>query len=83
MSTLTYRGTPEKADVSYAFGYLGDMMFQCIQQHDEKKSIYRGMFANGEEGFHHVDPLNVLQAFAQWRRAHELLRPGDSPFLKR
>ena len=81
MSTRTYRGTPEEADVSYAFGYLGDMMFQFIQQHDEKKAIYRDMFANGEEGFHHVDPPNILQAFAPWRRAHELYKPGDSPFL--
>ena len=130
MSTRTYRGTPEEADVSYAFGYLGDMMFQFIQQHDEKKSIYRDMFAKGEEGFHHVgllihdwdaerqrlldmgfplacelyadqvnaayfdtrstngcfteihaDPPHILQAFAQWRRAHELYKPGDSPFL--
>lgn len=129
--SFTYRGTPEEADVSYAFGYLGDMMFQFIQQHDEKKSIYRDMFAKGEEGFHHVgllihdwdaerqrlldmgfplacelyadqvnaayfdtrstngcfteihaDPPHILQAFAQWRRAHELYKPGDSPFLK-
>ena len=58
------------------------MMFQFIQQHDEKKSIYRDMFANGEEGFHHVDPPNVLQAFAPWRRANELYKPGDSLFLK-
>ena len=49
-----YRGTPEQADVSYAFGYLGDLMVQFIQQHDEKKSIYRDMFGPGEQGFHHV-----------------------------
>ena len=38
---FTYRGTPQEADVSYAFGYLGDMMIQFIEQHDETPSIYR------------------------------------------
>jgi hypothetical protein len=51
---FSYRGTREEADVSYAFGYLGDMMIQFIVQHDDKPSIYREMFKKGEEGFHHV-----------------------------
>ena len=49
-----YRGTPQEADVSYAFGYLGDTMIQFIQQHDDTPSIYRDMFSKGQEGFHHV-----------------------------
>ena len=52
-----YRGTPQEADVSYAFGYLGDVMVQFIQQHDDTPSIYREMYATGEEGFHHVATL--------------------------
>lgn len=55
--TFMYRGTDTEADVSYAFGYLGDMMIQFIQQHDDKPSIYREMYAAGEEGFHHVGLL--------------------------
>lgn len=55
--TFTYRGTDQEADVSYAFGYLGDMMIQFIVQHDDTPSIYRDMFAAGEEGFHHVGVL--------------------------
>jgi hypothetical protein len=51
---FSYRGTEIEADVSYAFGYLGDLMIQLIQQHDEKPSIYRDMYAPGTEGFHHV-----------------------------
>ncbi|MCC5874128.1 MAG: VOC family protein [Gammaproteobacteria bacterium] len=130
--TFTYRGTPQEADVSYAFGYLGDMMIQFIQQHDETPSIYRDMFEAGQEGFHHVgvlvhdfeaerqrlldmgfepacelyadevnasyfdtrsvngcfteihgDPPHILATFAQWRRAHELFRPGDNPIMDR
>ena len=29
------------------------------------------------------DPPNILAAFAGWKRAHELFRPGDSPFMSR
>jgi catechol 2,3-dioxygenase-like lactoylglutathione lyase family enzyme len=52
-----YRGTDHEADVSYAFGYLGDTMIQFIQQHDDTPSIYRDMFDAGQEGFHHVGCL--------------------------
>lgn len=55
--TFTYRGTDQEADVSYAFGYLGEMMIQFIQQHDDTPSIYRDMYGPGEEGFHHVGIL--------------------------
>ena len=51
---FTYRGTPAQADVSYAFGYLGDVQVQLIQQHDDTPSIYRDMYGPDEEGFHHV-----------------------------
>ena len=51
---FSYRGTPQEADVSYAFGYLGDTMIQLIEQHDDVPSIYREMYARGEAGFHHV-----------------------------
>ena len=127
-----YRGTAQEADVSYAFGYLGNDMLQFIQQHDETASIYREMHAAGEEGFHHVgvlvhdfeaeadrlekmgfecacrlyadkvdaayydtrrangcftelhgDPPHILAAFAGWKRAHELMRPGDGVFIAR
>ncbi|MFM8483782.1 MAG: VOC family protein [Actinomycetota bacterium] len=51
---FSYRGTDVEADVSYAFGYLGDLMIQFIQQHDDRPSIYRDMYRDGEQGFHHV-----------------------------
>ena len=50
---FTYRGTDIEAEVNYAFGYLGDMMIQFIDQNNDTPSIYRDMFARGEEGFHH------------------------------
>ena len=51
---FSYRGRDVEADVSYAFGYLGDIMIQFIEQHDDQPSIYRDMYAAGEEGFHHI-----------------------------
>ncbi len=55
--TFMFRGTDIEADVSYGFGYLGEMMIQFIQQHDDQPSIYRDMFRQGEQGFHHVGCL--------------------------
>ncbi|MEM8905269.1 MAG: VOC family protein, partial [Actinomycetota bacterium] len=58
--TFTYRGTDHEADVSYAFGYLDDMMIQFIVQHDDTPSIYRDMYPDGPTsgvGFHHVGVL--------------------------
>jgi len=69
--TFTYRGTDHEADVSYGFGYLGDMMIQFIEQHDETPSIYRDMFKRGEEGFHHVAVL-VHDFEAEFKRLEDL-----------
>ncbi len=55
--SFDYRGTEHEADVSYAFGYLGDTMIQFIVQHDDTPSIYRDMFAPGQFGFHHSGVL--------------------------
>ncbi len=52
-----YRGTHQEADVSYAFGYLGDIQIQLITQHDDTPSIYRDMYQAGENGFHHAGCL--------------------------
>ena len=68
---FTYRGTPQEADVSYAFGYLGDMMIQFIEQHDETPSIYRDMYARGEEGFHHIGVL-VNDFHAEMKRLNDM-----------
>lgn len=130
-----YRGTEQEADVSYAFGYLGDLMIQFIVQHDDTPSIYRDMFPDGVGpggGFHHIgvlvsdvhaeveryrargieaactlyadgvdavyldtrhlngcftelhgDPPHIVDVFAEWRRAHEQMQPGDPVVLRR
>ena len=53
-----YRGSEVQADVSYAFAYCGPVQVQLIAQHDDQPSIYREMFARGEEGFHHIAILS-------------------------
>jgi len=52
-----YRGEPVEADVSYAFGYAGDIQIQFIEQHDDTPSIYREMYGPGEGGLHHIGIL--------------------------
>jgi hypothetical protein len=55
-----YRGADTEADVSYAFGYLDDVMIQFIVQHDDTPSIYRDMYPQGPPqgaGFHHIGIL--------------------------
>ncbi len=55
-----YRGTDTQADVSYAFGYLDDVMIQFIVQHDDTPSIYLDMYPDGPPhgaGFHHIGIL--------------------------
>ena len=51
--THTYRGMVTEPDLSYAFGSVGDVHVQLIQQHCSIPSVYRDMFAPGQEGFHH------------------------------
>jgi len=132
--TCQYRGRrlhpSEFPDLSYAMGYLGDLMIQFTAQHDDNPSVYRDMYTRGCEGFHHVAYLtgefeaeydrlvrmgvvagcrftgdgvegayfdtrtetgcfteihsnqkHLLDAFASWRRAHELFKPGDSVII--
>ena len=51
----TYRGEPDSATFSYAFGQGGPAQIQLIQMDDPTvPSIYRDMFEPGEEGFHHI-----------------------------
>ena len=56
---FTYRGTAVEADVSYAFGYSGDLQIQLIEQHDDLPSIYRELYPEvpTRGGFHHVAHL--------------------------
>ncbi|MBV7267533.1 VOC family protein [Erythrobacter ani] len=51
---VRYRGAPCDADLSYAFGQAGPAHIQLIHQHCDTPSVYRDIFAPGQQGFHHV-----------------------------
>ena len=49
-----YRGAPTPLDISAAFVQSGDLQIELICQHNPEPSAFRDMFAQGEEGLHHV-----------------------------
>lgn len=49
-----YRGKPSEEDASHALGFCGDMNIQLIQQHNDAPSMYRDMYPDGGQGFHHM-----------------------------
>jgi hypothetical protein len=49
-----YRGTPMPLDISAAFVQAGDLQIELICQHNPEPSAFRDLFAEGEEGLHHV-----------------------------
>ena len=53
----TYRGQPWDEPLHYAFAGTGPTHVQLIQQDSATPSVYRDMYAPGEEGFHHVAVL--------------------------
>jgi len=49
-----YRGVPTPLDVSAAFVQSGDVQIELLCQHNPEPSAFRDVFAQGEEGLHHV-----------------------------
>ena len=49
-----YRGTQMPLDISVAFVQAGNVQVELICQHNPGPSAFRDMFAEGEEGLHHV-----------------------------
>jgi hypothetical protein len=50
----TYRGAPMPLDISAAFVQSGELQIELLCQHNPEPSAFRDMFAQGEEGLHHV-----------------------------
>lgn len=49
-----YRGVSMPLDISAAFVQSGDVQIELLCQHNPEPSAFRDMFAQGEEGLHHV-----------------------------
>lgn len=54
LENVVRRGTPATLDHTSAYGQLGNMMIELIQQHGEHPSVFRDMYAPGEYGLHHM-----------------------------
>lgn len=48
-----YRGSPGEFDHSSAYGQLGDVMVELVQQNNEGPSGIRDMYGPDEQGLHH------------------------------
>ncbi|HET8612933.1 MAG TPA: VOC family protein [Sphingomonas sp.] len=51
---VLHRGREAALDHSSAYGQWGGVMIEFVQQNDPGPSVFRDMFADGEEGLHHV-----------------------------
>lgn len=55
MPHQTYRGTPTPdLDLTVAFSFLGDMMYELVVQKDAGPSVYRDMVDECGYGLHHI-----------------------------
>ena len=52
--TTKHRGLPAQIDISAAVVQAGPVQIELIQQHDSAPSPYRDVYAEGEEGLHHI-----------------------------
>jgi hypothetical protein len=63
---------------------LEEMGFECacrLYADNVDAAYYDTRSANGSFTEIHDDPPHILSAFAGWKRAHELKRPGDPVFM--
>ena len=65
----TYRSQPSVLNISVAQVQAGAINIELIQQHDAEPSVYRDVYAPGEEGFHHV--CMVVDDLAKERRRYQ------------
>ena len=54
LNRCVYRGVETVFDHSSAYGQMGNVMVELVQQHNEGPSAIRDMFGPQEEGLHHV-----------------------------
>lgn len=54
LTSVRYRGSPAQLDHSSAYGQLGDIMIELVQQNNPGPSAFRDMFADGQSGLHHM-----------------------------
>ena len=66
-----YRGRPAAFDHSSAYGQLGDVMIELVQQNNDGPSAIREMFAPHEQGLHHC--AAIVPSFEEELARYEAL----------
>jgi len=54
LKSCLHRGQQVFLDHSSAYGQWNDLMIEFVQQNNDGPSVFRDMFAPGQEGLHHV-----------------------------
>lgn len=64
LEQVLYRGQPAELDFSAAYVQAGPIMVELVEQHDDRPSAFRDMYAPGQQGLHHV--AVVPDDYDQW-----------------
>ena len=82
-----YRGAPGEFDHSSAYGQLGSVMLELVQQNNDGPSGIRDMYAPHEQGIHHCATIvpDFAEELARYRElgfavANEFWLPGGMQF---
>ena len=82
-SRSTYRGSPSAVEVQYGLAQVGPVQIELIQQHNDRPSIFRDLFAKGESGFHQLctvtpdyDGKRAHYARLRYELVGEITTPG-------
>ena len=54
LSLCRYRGREAELDHTSAYGQWGEVMIEFVQQNNAGPSVFRDMYPDGGQGFHHV-----------------------------
>jgi hypothetical protein len=54
LSLCRYRGREATLDHSSAYGQWGDVMIEFVQQNNDGPSVFRDIYPDGGQGFHHI-----------------------------
>ena len=71
LNRCIYRGSETTFDHSSAYGQMGNVMVELVQQHSVAPSAIRDMFGPQDEGLHHVACfVDTLEAAIEHHAAH-------------
>ena len=54
IKNVIYRGLPSTLDITAAYGQLGNIMIELVQDHGEGRSIIRDLYPPQKSGLHHL-----------------------------